>query len=421
MQVLGSRRGGLITLTIAAVALVVVAAFAVWQLVERPSVDPITPAPGGSVSDQKPTITVAVPAGERLGGLKVTVDGHDATADARSEDGRLAIVAPTKLSEGTHSVSVSFSSSNVFARTVSKSWQLRRRHLGPQAGASPRPSRACSRRAGRSPSAGPPSPATTVTVAAGTTSTEATAGADGAWKTVARLPEGAVTAKVTAHDAAGNATTRVRRLTVNTTAPTLAVSAPAAGEKITETDQPLVYGTVRSDNPRALRYAVRVNGAKVVTVKGIDAASPASLETGYGEAASTPTTLEVDGRRIALAVGTLPQGTNRIVVTASDRAGNTTKVTRVVQVNSTDEFGAVDMRARRARRGREGAPEAPAPVQGLPQEGHAHRRLRPDHQEVRRPLPDPLRPPRHRERWTPARARRWSGASWSTSASASCA
>ncbi len=89
---------------------------------------------------------------------------------------------------------------------------------------------------------------------------------------------------------------------------------------------------------------MRVNGAKVVTVKGIDAASPASLETGYGQAALTPTTLEVDGRRIALAVGTLPQGTNRIVVTASDRAGNTTKVTRVVQVNSTDEFGAVDMR-----------------------------------------------------------------------------
>ncbi len=343
MQVLGSRRGGLITLTIAAIALVVVAAFAVWQLVERPSVDPITPAPGGSVSDRKPTITVAVPAGERLGGLKVTVDGHDATADARSEDGRLAIVAPTKLSEGTHSVSVSFSSSNVFARTVSKSWQFDVDTSAPKlALTAPEQGVLKARRAVAF--RGTAEPGTTVTVAAGNSSTDATTGADGTWKTVARLPEGAVTAKVTAQDAAGNATTRVRRLTVDTTAPTLAVSAPAAGEKITETDQPLVYGTIRSDNPRALRYAVRVNGAKVVTVKGIDAASPASLETGYGQAASTPTTLEVDGRRIALAVGTLPQGTNRIVVTASDRAGNTTKVTRVVQVNSTDEFGAVDMR-----------------------------------------------------------------------------
>ena len=36
MQVLGSRRGGLVTSSIAAVALVAAAAFAVWQLIERP-------------------------------------------------------------------------------------------------------------------------------------------------------------------------------------------------------------------------------------------------------------------------------------------------------------------------------------------------------------------------------------------------
>ena len=38
---------------------------------------------------------------------------------------------------------------------------------------------------------------------------------------VARLPEGAVAAKVTATDAAGNSTTRIRRLSVDTTAPVL--------------------------------------------------------------------------------------------------------------------------------------------------------------------------------------------------------
>ena len=343
MQILGSRRGGLVTLTIAAVALVVVAAFAVWQLVERPSVDPITPAPGASVSDRTPTITVAVPADARLGDLKVTVDGRDATADARSEDGRLAVVTPKRLTEGTHSVSVSFTSSNVFARTVSKSWQFDVDTSAPKlALTAPKQGVLKARRAVAF--SGTAEPGTTVTVAAGGTSTDATTGADGAWRMVARLPEGAIDAKVTASDAAGNATTRTRRLTVDTTPPTLAVSAPTAGQKLTETDQPLVYGTVRSDNPRALRYAVRVNGAKVVTVKGSDAATPASLEASYGQAASTPTTLEVDGRRIALAVGTLPQGTNRIAVTATDAAGNATKVTRVVQVNSTDEFGAVDMR-----------------------------------------------------------------------------
>jgi len=342
MQVLGSRRGGLITLSVAAIALVVVAAFAIWQLVERPSVDPITPAPGASVSDQHPTITVRVPSGARLGGLHVTVDGRDATDDVRSEDGRLAVVAPAKLTEGTHSVSVSFSSSNVFARTVSKRWDFTVDTSPPTLKLSaPRSHALLARRAVKF--TGTAEPGSTVKVAFGKGSTTATAAGNGSWTTIARLPEGAVTAKVTSTDAAGNATSATRRLDVDTTAPVLNVSAPAGGAKITETDQPLVYGTVRSDNPRALRYAVTVNGTRVATVKGTDAVSPSSLEASYGQAASTPTALEIDGRRFALAVGTLPQGTNRIAITARDKAGNVAKVTRVVQVNSTDEFGSADL------------------------------------------------------------------------------
>ena len=342
MQVLGSRRGGLFTLTVAAIALVVVAAFAIWQLVERPSVDPITPAPGASVSDQHPTITVGVPSDARLGDLHVTVDGRDATADARSDNGHLAVVAPQKLKEGTHSVSVSFSSSNVFARTVSKKWAFTVDTSPPKLKlTSPEAEALLARRAVRF--AGTAEPGSTVKVAYAKGSTSATAAADGAWKVVARLPEGAVTATVTSTDAAGNSTTSVRRVAVDTTAPAIDVSAPARGAKITETDQPLVYGTVRSDNPRALKYAVTVNGTRVAVIKGTDAASPSSLDASYGQTASTPTTLEIDGRRFALAVGTLPQGTNRIVVTAKDRAGNVAKVTRVVQVNSTDEFGTADI------------------------------------------------------------------------------
>ena len=342
MQVLGSRRGGLFTLTVAAIALVVVAAFAIWQLVERPSVNPITPAPGASVSDPHPTITVAVPSDARLADLRVTVNGHDATAAARSDAGHLAVVAPAKLREGTHSVSVSFSSSNVFARTVSKTWDFTVNTSPPKLKlTSPGPEALLARRAVRF--AGTAEPGSTVKVAYATGSASVTAAADGAWKVVARLPEGAVTATVTSTDAAGNSTSSARRVAVDTTAPTIDVSAPARGAKITETDQPLVYGTVRSDNPRALKYTVRVNGAKVAAVKGIDAASPSSLAGTYGQTASTPTPLEIDGRRFALAVGTLPQGTNRIVVTARDRAGNAAKVTRVVRVNSTDEFGVADM------------------------------------------------------------------------------
>ena len=279
MQVLGSRRGGLFTLTVAAIALVVVAAFAIWQLVERPSVNPITPAPGASVSDQHPTITVAVPSDARLADLRVTVNGHDATAAARSDDGHLAVVAPAKLREGTHSVSVSFSSSNVFARTVSKKWDFTVNTSPPKLKlTSPDPEALLARRAVRF--AGTAEPGSTVQVAYAKGSRSVTAAADGAWKVVARLPEGAVTATVTSTDGAGNSTSSTRRVAVDTTAPKIDVSAPARGAKITETDQPLVYGTVRSDNPRALKYTVRVNGTKVAAIKGIDAASPSSLDAG---------------------------------------------------------------------------------------------------------------------------------------------
>ena len=71
----------------------------------------------------------------------------------------------------------------------------------------------------------------------------------GAWRVVARLPEGRVRATVTATDAAGNATVRRRGLTVDTTAPDLALSDPAPGAQITETDAPTVYGDAAEGRP----------------------------------------------------------------------------------------------------------------------------------------------------------------------------
>ncbi len=135
-------------------------------------------------------------------------------------------------------------------------------------------------------------------------------------------------------------------LTVDTTAPQLALTSPAAGDQLTATDQPLVYGTVASDDPRALIFTATVNGRAAANAKGSEATTTASLEASYGEAAGTTTSaLEVDGRRFALAVGTLPQGRNRITVAARDRAGNVARRTTVVNVNSTEEFGAVDLAA----------------------------------------------------------------------------
>ena len=115
MQVLGSRRGGLVTLAIAAVAVVAAVAFAVWQLIERPAVTEPLPGPGSSVSDARPRIAFTVPSDGRLGDLRVTLDGRDVTSRVRGSGAQAALTPAAKLPEGDHRVAVRFSTGNAFA------------------------------------------------------------------------------------------------------------------------------------------------------------------------------------------------------------------------------------------------------------------------------------------------------------------
>jgi lipoprotein-anchoring transpeptidase ErfK/SrfK len=345
VQVLGSRRGGVITLAVAAVALLVAAAFAVWQLVERPSVTAPVPAPDSAVASPLPAIAFEVPSETRLGGLRVLVDGRDATSSVRNVGGRLTLTPPAALRDGGHWVDVRFHSRNVFARTVSRRWDFAVDTTAPKlAVASPPRGGLLPRRAVRFAGTGEAGSRVTVAFAGGTA--VATTGPDGTWQTIARLPEGRVAATITGADRAGNTIARRRRVTVDTTAPSLALTDPAPGRRLTETDQPLVYGSVTSDSPRNLTFSASVNGTPVATVKGSAATSPADVETSYGQAAAgTTSALEVDGRRFAMAVGTLAQGRNRIAISVRDRAGNVARTTTVVSVDSTEEFGPVDLGA----------------------------------------------------------------------------
>ncbi len=346
MQVLGSRRGGMITLAIAAAALVVAVAFAVWQLVERPTVTATVPAPGSAVSDPRPTIAFEVPEGARLADLRVMVDGRDATAGVRAAGGdRLTVAAPGRLADGTHSVDVSFQSSNVFARTVSRRWEFDVDTAPPAlAVAAPEGGGLMARRAVKF--RGTAEAGAAITVAHEDGSRTAVAAPDGSWEIIARLPEGRIATTVTGADAAGNTVARRRVVTVDTTAPDLALASPAAGEQLTETDEPLVYGSVASESPRGLTFTAKVNGRAVTKAEGRDATSPAEFEASYGEAAGgTTSALEVDGRRFAMAVGTLPQGRNRITVAVRDRAGNVARTSTVVNVNTSEEFGSADLAA----------------------------------------------------------------------------
>ena len=342
MQVLGSRRGGIVVLIVAGVAFAAAAVFAVVQLLQRPTVDAPTPAPGSAVAEARPAISFSVDEGERLGDLRVTLDGRDVTSRVRGAGGELSVIPAAKLADGAHEVDVSFSSGNVFARTVSRNWSFDVDTAAPRlAVAAPKQHAVRARKAVKFK--GRTEAGSTVTVAYKGGETTAQAGADGAWSAVARLPEGDVATTVTAADRAGNTTAKARSLTVDTTAPRMVVSAPAKGEQLTQTDEPLVYGAITVDDPRLLIFTASVNGRKVATARGRDATSADDADV-YAEAAGTdPATLELDGRRFALAIATLPQGRNTIRVTVRDRAGNVARSTRVVNVDSTEDFGAAEI------------------------------------------------------------------------------
>jgi lipoprotein-anchoring transpeptidase ErfK/SrfK len=327
-----------VTLAIAALALIAAAAFAVWQLVERPSVGTVSPAPGSAVPDARPTVSFRVPSGARLGGLSVRMDGRDVTDAVRASGRTLTVPVGRKLRDGTHRVSVRFSTSNVFARHVSRDWSFdvdtappALTVAGPGAGA------VMARHAVRF--RGTAEAGSTVAIAHPDGSARVVAGPSGAWAAVVRLPEGPVRATITARDRAGNATERTRRLRVDTTAPRLVVATPAPGARITDTDAPLVQGTVASDDPRDLTWTVAVNGRTISRADGADAASADEDAAYYGEVAATTPVFTIDGHRFSLPVGTLPQGRNRIVVSARDRAGNRARATVVVLVDSTEQFG----------------------------------------------------------------------------------
>ena len=342
MQVLGSRRGGLITLILVAAAIVVAATFLIFQFADRPRVDALTPAPGAAVDSARQTVAFEVEGDARMADLRVTVDGRDVTRKARTDGGRV-MVPVAGLDDGEHAVAVTFSSANVFARTVTSDWTFEVDTIAPPLTISePAPGSVSARKAVRF--TGTSEPGVVVTIAHSDGKKAVTAGPRGGWTALVKLPEGIGLVTVTAADRAGNTTARGRKVGVDTTAPNVLVSAPATGDALTETDQPIIYGRVTTDNPRALTYSAVVNGVKDLSVPGAGAIPPADDGDGYTEAAATEAgPLQLDGRKFALAVGALPQGRNRLTVVVTDAAGNAARVDRTMMVDTTDDFGEHDL------------------------------------------------------------------------------
>jgi lipoprotein-anchoring transpeptidase ErfK/SrfK len=313
------------------------------QAAQKPSVTPVSPARDGAIARARPSIVVALDNVDRIRDLAVSIDGRDVTKSVTGADGRLVITPPKKLADGEHDVAVRFDTSNLLARTVSERWTFEVDTKAPDVAVkSPEPSGLSKRRTVTFTGTGETAAEVDVAWKGGSTNTAV--GDDGTWSVDAKLPEGRVDATVSVRDRAGNTTTAQRSLIVDTVAPTLSVSAPKTAAVLTETDEPLVYGTIGRDDPTLLNFAAIVNGEKASSIPGA-AGLPVALADGeLIEAAGSTAPLVLEGKKFAFAVGALPQGTNTVQVRVRDRAGNIAKKTLNVTVDSTEEFGAFDMR-----------------------------------------------------------------------------
>lgn len=326
-------------MVVGAGACAALAAFLVAQFVGRADIAAAIPGPGEAVATTQPTITLKLENAERLHGLRVLVDGRAVQGKVRGSGDRL-VISPGKLREGRHVAEVSFRTRNLFARTVERTWTFDVDVTRP-AVAVARPARGTFVNRRAVPVSGRAEAGARIAVSWKGGAAETTAAADGRWTVRGRFPEGLSVANVTAADRAGNSTAVLRRVTVDTVGPTLQVAGLGA-KPLTETDTPLVSGSVGNDIPSRLTFGARINGREIPALPGAEVTGIPEIVPAV--ATDVPAgSLRVEGRTFEMGVGQLPQGRNRVVVWARDRAGNVTEKKMTVLVDSTEEFGAYNM------------------------------------------------------------------------------
>lgn len=339
VNALRSRRGNIALMVVGGGAVVALAAFLVTQFLGRAEIASADPGPGAAVASTDPTITLRLQNAERLHGLRVRIDGKAVQGRVRGAGDRLTVSSGT-LREGRHVAEVSFRTRNLFARTVKRTWTFDIDVTRP-AVAVARPARGAFVNKRTVPVAGKAEAGAQIAVSWKGGAAETTAAADGSWIVRGKFPEGASVARVTATDRAGNSTAVLRTMTVDTVGPTLTV-AKLGDTPLTETDSPLITGSVGNDFPARLTFGARINGRELPALPGAEVTGLPEVIPAVADDAPTGS-LQVDGRRFTMGVGQLPQGRNRVVVWARDRAGNVTEKKMTVLVDSTEEFGAYAM------------------------------------------------------------------------------
>ncbi|MFM8828846.1 MAG: hypothetical protein ACKOGE_06145, partial [Actinomycetota bacterium] len=90
------------------------AAFLVVEWTTRPVVNPLQPTADGSINPAKRPIVVGTTSGA-MGDLSVSIDGTNVTDKVAGAGDGIVVDAPN-LAEGTHTMAVSYSASNLFSR-----------------------------------------------------------------------------------------------------------------------------------------------------------------------------------------------------------------------------------------------------------------------------------------------------------------
>ena len=281
-----------------------------------PTILSTTPANGSFLRDSSAHVAATYVDPEISAGIvsaTILVDGTDFSFFATFNDTTFDWSLPFGFSEGTHTVVFTILDGAGFS--ASKTWSFTVDTMAPSLSVTS-PNDGLTGTA-LTPVSGTTEPGATVTVNGVSTAVNATTGH---FSRDIVLAEGANTITVVAQDRAGNTATDVRSVTLDTTAPSLTVTAPAQGSRV-PTNSVQVTGTTDVD--------------AIVSVNGISA--PVASSGGFDV-----TIVLLDGRHTVTIVATDPAGNKAQVVRTIDVGPAPDATAPVVTVTSPADGATVD-------------------------------------------------------------------------------
>ena len=298
------RTRTLVGLAAIAAALVIAAfgVFAAWTYANRPLVESVSPAPGNVVDGSTP-IRIVLQSPDEMTAARLLLDGRDVTASAKRTDAGFVLPMP-KIADGSHRMTVTVSSNGMIGGgDETYAWSFETDRTPPKLAPAIPPNWTTSARI-----AGATEPNATVTVAWDGGDVTVAADAQGRFDVTPAVPEGRVPVTMTATDAAGNTTTAMRMLRVDSQRPRVKIG--GVDGWLRDTDRPTVYAFVDAASPTTV----------VAKINGQDA-EVKPMSVGY-----------------AIETSRLPQGRSTLQLFITNALGKTTTRTKTINVNSTEKL-----------------------------------------------------------------------------------